>query len=119
LANAAAWSRVSARRELRDARRRSARFEPLTAAAEPASDRDWHRLERAHDLREVLLRLRPSDRELLLTALAGNSHRGIAERFGWSIGEVGTRLRRATARACAIWAAVSVPLASGGSTGVC
>ncbi|GMU67325.1 MAG: hypothetical protein AMXMBFR36_35990 [Acidobacteriota bacterium] len=118
LENPSAWSRVSARRELRDVRRRSERFESLTATTEPASDGDWYRIEQANDLREVLVRLRPPDRELILEALSGSSHRTIAERFGWSIGEVGTRLRRATARASAVWSVVSLPLASGMSMGV-
>jgi DNA-directed RNA polymerase specialized sigma24 family protein len=61
--------------------------------------------------------LRPSDRDLIQAVLEGLGHLAIAERFGWSVGQVGTRIRRATERAKALWILLSDVSRSSHSTG--
>jgi DNA-directed RNA polymerase specialized sigma24 family protein len=117
LENVVAWTRVSARRELRDLRRSRARFVSLSTIPEPFEEGGQVPFERRDDLRRVLGELRPSDRDLIQAVLEGLGHLAIAERFGWSVGQVGTRIRRATERAKALWILLSDVSRSSHSTG--
>lgn len=96
-----AWLRTVVRRLLYQFHRKPVE-ESLDAVCERALTSGDGEPDLSLQIRRVLAELRRDDRKILLMTLAGVKQREIGRRMGWSVRSVGSRVRRAQARARAL-----------------